>query len=127
MTLRAFFQIPMVKFWVHVFLIVGLAVNAWQLYRTFDMQRKINAESRILAVLQQENNDSRNQRDYYTSDLYKEKYAKLQNFKKNGEQVVDTSVIESAEANSTSTYIPEDGNQNQTNVEKWWSYLMGKE
>jgi hypothetical protein len=126
MTLKAFFQIPLVKFIVHVLLVVGVGLNIFHFYRVWDMQQKIEAERRQLSILRQENSDARNQRDYYASDLYKEKFAKEQNFKMRGEEVIDTSVLDSTGETKSNNYIPKNLNQNKSNVQKWWEYFFAQ-
>jgi hypothetical protein len=127
MTLKSFFQIPLVKFGVHVILLVGFFLNAFYFYRVWEMQKKIDTEKRTLAIVRQENSDSRNQKDYYTSDLYKEKFAKEENFKKKGEMVVDTSSVELATGGQGNTnYIPDTNKEEKSNVEKWFTYLQGR-
>ena len=127
MTLQAFFQIPIVKFFTHVFLVVSIVLNIWQIYRYYDMQLKIENQTEVLSILKQENNDARNQRDYFTSDLYKERYAKEQNFRVNGESVISTAVIETQSNPQKVNFIPNKRRENQSNAEKWFDYVFKRE
>jgi hypothetical protein len=127
MTLQNFFKIPAVKLAVHILIIAGLVANIWQFYRIWEINQKIESENRQLQILQQQTNDARNQKDYFSSDLYKEKYSKQDlNFKKKGEEVIDTSLLENVNDTSGSTYIPTANLDNNSNVQKWLNYLFGE-
>lgn len=124
--LKTFFNIPLVKFTVHLVIIVGIGLNCVELYRVWLLSTHLQEQENELIALVQENNDARNQKDYFASNLYKEKYIKEQNFKKKGEQVVDTSTIETSEGQDvTNNYIPEISRPSDTNPEKWLSLIMG--
>jgi len=127
MTLRTFFQIPIVKLTIHILIVAGLAANIWQFYRVWDINQKIDKENKQLEILKQQTNDARNQKDYFNSDLYKEKYSKQDlNFKKKGEEVIDTSLLENVNDNSGSTYIPSSSNNSNSNLQKWIEFLFGE-
>ncbi len=127
MTLQNFFRIPAVKLTVHILIVAGLVTNIWQFYRIWDINKKIESENRQLQILQQQTNDARNQKDYFSSDLYKEKYSKQDlNFKKKGEEVIDTSLLENVNDSSGNSYIPSASANNNSNVEKWLIYLFGE-
>lgn len=127
MTLYTFFQIPLVKLGVHILIVAGLTINIWQFYRIWDIDQKIAKESKQLEILSQQTNDARNQKDYFSSDLYKEKYSKQDlNVKKKGEEVIDTSLLENVNDKSGSLYIPPASSSNNNNVQKWIIYLFGE-
>lgn len=125
MNLKTFFQIPLVKFCVHLVIVAGFFVNMTHFYRVWEMERQIAKELRTLEILQQENADSRNQRDYFTSDLYREKYAKEENYKKRGEEVIDTSVLEPSTASQEANFLPVGQAKPLSNPEKWWLFFFG--
>ena len=127
MTLYTFFQIPLVKLGVHILIVAGLTINIWQFYIIWDIDQKIAKESKQLEILSQQTNDARNQKDYFSSDLYKEKYSKQDlNVKKKGEEVIDTSLLENVNDKSGSLYIPPASSSNNNNVQKWIIYLFGE-
>lgn len=125
MTLKEFFSTPLFRFLIHFIIIVGFWMNIWNVYRIWDMDYLIQNELRILSLLEQQNSDNRNQRDYFTSDLYEEKYAKQENFKLRDEEVIDTSVLEPSSQDGTSSYIGKDAKSNKSNIEKWYEYIFG--
>jgi hypothetical protein len=125
MTLKEFFSTPLFRFLIHFVIIVGFWINIWNVYRIWDMDYQIQNELRILSLLEQQNSDNRNQRDYFTSDLYEEKYAKQENFKLRDEEVIDTSVIEPSNQIESSSYIGQDAVGTKSNVEKWYEFIFG--
>ena len=126
MSIQQFFRIPMVKLVVHVLIIAGLVANVWQFYRIWDINKKIDIESKQLQILKQQTNDARNQKDYFSSDLYKEKYSKQDlNLKKKGEEAIDTSLLENVNDSSGNNYVPAPSSTAGSNIEKWMFYLFG--
>jgi hypothetical protein len=124
MTIKAFFSIPSVMFAVHVFLVVGVMANVYQMYRIYNIQKDIDREQGVLGLLTQENNDGKNNKDYFTSSLFKEKYAKDNGYKIRGEQVIDTSLIESEQKDANSAYTPEKETQQKPNWQKWYEFFF---
>ncbi len=127
MNLKEFFRLPIVMFMVHVFLLLGIFVNVYQLYRLDDIQREVDKKAFNLDTLRQQNEDSRNNKDYYNSDLFKEKFAKEEDFKKRGEIVIDTSLIEGEVNNPDSNYIPEEKIVEKSNPLMWWELIFNRE
>lgn len=123
-SLSKFFQIPLIKFSVHIVLLAGLFVNIYNIYGNYQLSNKIIKEKTTLQVLTQQNLDSRNEKDYYSSEIYKEKYAKENNFKNRGEQVVDTSDLETS-FNRNVSYTPTISKSEVNNLSKWWKCLFG--
>lgn len=124
-SLRNFFQIPLVKFGVHLFLMMGIMLNIYNFYNIFRLENVFENEQKSLALITRENTDAKNQRDYFSSDLYKEKYAKEQNFRKKGEEVIDTSILETVETKNPN-YIPEVKTDTSSNIDKWWKCFFGE-
>jgi hypothetical protein len=125
MTIRQFFSIPSVRFGVHVLIVVGVLINVYQLYRIDRIQQDLNKEKNILGILTQENNDARNDKDYFGSYLFKEKYAKdYQGFKIRGEDVIDTSLVEPDSNSSNTNYKPAEVKKTKSNWEKWWDVFF---
>ena len=116
------FSKPWFKLLWHVILIIGVLYNGFFLLEGW----KINKKNILLA----ENNTSitnsieelRNQNSYENLESFKDKKIKASGFKKPGEQVIDTSRIDSLidvdQRPSTNSAKP-----NQT---KWVSCLLGK-
>jgi len=127
MTLKTFFQIPLVRFGVHFVIVAGFLISIWHFYALWEMEKRIDKERTILDILVQENSDARNERDYFTSELYQEKYAKQENFKVRGEEVIDTSVIEPTSEDEVGNYISPVVSEEKSNPVKWLEYLFGKQ
>jgi hypothetical protein len=127
MTLQSFFQIPLVRLGVHLVIVIGFILSIWQFYTAWDMDQRISKEQQILDILIQENSDARNERDYFTSELYQEKYAKQENYKVRGEEVIDTSVIEPSSESEVGNYISPVVNEEKSNPVKWLEYLFGRQ
>ena len=126
MDIQEFFSKPVVVFGVHVFLLLGVFVNIYQLYRLDRIEKEVSTKEFSLDTLRQQNEDSRNQKDYFNSDIFKEKFAKEEGFKKRGEEVIDTTLIES-ENSESSTYIPQEVETQKTNPILWWEFLFSNE
>ncbi len=123
-SLQRFFQIPSVKFTVHLLLVGGFLANIYNIYNLYRIQAQANAESLVFQKLIQENNESKNEKDYYNSALYQEKYAKEINYKKKGEEVLDTSLLETVD-NQNPNYIPEKKKQEFNNIQRWQMCFFG--
>lgn len=91
------------------------------------MQKRISKEQQLLDILVQENSDARNERDYFTSELYQEKYAKQENYKVRGEEVIDTSIVEPTSNSQVGNYIDPVVTREKSNPVKWLEYLFGKQ
>jgi len=123
--LKKLFQIPIIRFSLHLMLILGLFVNLFNLYNLYSAQNSLGIEKKNLADLVQSNLDSKNKKDYFNSDLYKEKYSKENNYRSRGEEVIDTSTIETT-TNQPAVYRPDQSKQEQNNIQKWLEYLLGQ-
>lgn len=127
MTLTTFFAIPVVRFGVHAVIIGGFVLSMVQFYALWGMNQRISKQQQMLDILQQENSDARNERDYFTSPLYQEKYAKSENYKLRGEEVIDTSIIEPSSESEVGNYISPVVNTEKNNPTKWVDYIFGKQ
>jgi hypothetical protein len=126
MTLKFFFAQPAVIFGVHVLLVTGVILNIFQFYRQYNIQKDFEKQKSVLAFLTQEIKDAESLKDYSSSPLYKEKYAKDIGYKTKGETVIDTSQIEKAQdvSNTPSDYKPVKIEQEKKNWEKWWDIFF---
>ena len=125
MTIKEFFSIPSVRFGVHVLLVLGVMINIYQLYRIDKIQRDLDKEKNVLGLLTQENNDANNEKDYFGSYLFKEKYAKdIEGYKVRGEEVIDTSLSEPDSSVNNINYKPAQISKAKTNWEKWWDVFF---
>jgi ABC-type bacteriocin/lantibiotic exporter with double-glycine peptidase domain len=126
MTLKTFFAQPVVIFGVHVLLVTGVMLNIFQFYRQYTIQKDYEKQKSVLAFLTQEIKDAETQKDYTSSQLYKEKFAKESGYKVKGETVIDTSKIEAANSVSStpSQYKPSVTIQEKKNWEKWWEMFF---
>lgn len=122
-SLKKLFQIPIVRLCVHGVLILGLFINLYNLYNLYSVQSTLNNEKKDLADLVQSNLDSKNQKDYFNSELYKEKYSKENNYRSRGEEVIDTSTIETT-TNQPAVYKPDQSKSEQNNIQKWLEYIF---
>ncbi|NJS41014.1 hypothetical protein HC766_01320 [Candidatus Gracilibacteria bacterium] len=112
--------------WSTCFLLLGVFVNIYQLYRLDRIEKEVSTKEFNLNTLRQQNEDSRNQKDYLNSDIFKEKFAKEEGFKKRGEEVIDTTLIESQDSESSS-YIPVEVESQKTKPILWWEFLFSNE
>jgi hypothetical protein len=125
MTIKDFFSIPSIRFSVHVLIVLGVMLNIYQLYRIDNIQRDLNKEQTVLSLLTQENSDTNNEKDYYGSYLFKEKYAKdYQGYKIRGETVIDTSLVEPDSVANNTNYKPTNIVKSKSNWEKWWDVFF---
>jgi hypothetical protein len=125
MTIKEFFSIPSVRFGVHVLLVIGIMINIYQLYRIDKIQRDLENEKSVLGLLTQENSDANNEKDYFGSYLFKEKYAKdFQGYKIRGEEVIDTSLAEPDSNLNNNNYKPAQTTKVKSNWEKWWDVFF---
>jgi hypothetical protein len=125
MTIKEFFSIPSVRFCVHVLIVLGVMINIYQLYRIDRIQQDLNKEKNVLGLLTQENSDSNNDKDYFGSYLFKEKYAKdTQGYKIRGEDVIDTSLVEPTSNSLDTNYKPSEVKKVKSNFQKWWDVFF---
>lgn len=125
MTIKEFFSIPSVRFSIHILIVLGIMLNIYQIYRIDKIQQDINREKNVLGILTQENNDAKNDKDYYGSYLFKEKYAKdNENYKIRGENVIDTSLVEPDSDTNDTNYKPAEVKKIKSNWEKWWDVFF---
>lgn len=125
MTIKEFFSIPSVRFSIHILIVLGIMLNIYQIYRIDKIQQDLNREKNVLGILTQENNDAKNEKDYYGSYLFKEKYAKdNENYKIRGENVIDTSLVEPDSNTNDTNYRPTEIKKVKTNWEKWWDVFF---
>jgi hypothetical protein len=126
MNLTEFFSKPIVIFAVHTILMLGLFVNIFQLYRLDKIQKEVSTMEFNLDTLRQEKESSAGKKDYYNSEIFKEKYAKEENFKKRGEEVIDTSLVE-GENTENNSYVPVDLESGKSNPILWWEFLFSSD
>jgi cell division protein FtsL len=119
-----FFQIPLVKLVTHVVLVVGLVVNVYNLYSWYRVGSKVDQNQKILSALTQQNSESKSDLGYYSSSIYKEKYAKSSGYKNQNEDVVDTSLAETNDFKVVN-YIPTKNQRTTSNPEKWFICFFG--
>jgi hypothetical protein len=126
MTMKDFFAQPTVIFGVHVLLVTGVMLNIFQFYRQYNIQKDFEKQKSVLAFLTQEIKDAESLKDYSSSTLYREKYAKEIGYKTKGEVVIDTSQIEKSEdiSSTPSDYKPIKTVQEKKNWEKWWDIFF---
>jgi hypothetical protein len=126
MTLKTFFAQPISIFVVHVLLVTGVMLNIFQFYRQYNIQKDFDKQKSVLAFLTQEIKDAESLKDYSSSPLYKEKYAKDIGYKTKGETVIDTSQIEKSQdvSSTPSDYKPAKTTQEKKNWEKWWDVFF---
>jgi cell division protein FtsB len=67
--------------------------------------------------------------DYQSTDLFKDKNAKLQGYKKKGEVIIDTSLAEPVLNDSieNKSYIPELDSLNQSPIQNWYQCIFGSD
>ncbi len=123
MTIKTFVRLPAVRFGIHVLLLAGIFFNIAQLYRIHRIEKLIAEDELVLTLLEDANNEGKNKKDYYNSELFKEKYAKEKLYKVRGERVLDTSSIEGDNEATEDEYIPEEDETNKSNYNKWFEYL----
>lgn len=103
----------------------GIILNIYNFYSIFRLENAFENEKKSLALITRENTDAKNQRDYFSSDLYKEKYIKEQNFRKKDEEVIDTSILETIDTKNPN-YVPEVKTDTSNNIDKWWKCFFGE-
>jgi cell division protein FtsL len=123
-TLKSFFQVPLVKFTVHLVLVLGLVLNIYNLYSWYRVNSNLNKDLKNLSDLAQLNSESKNEQGYYNTDLYKEKYAKDSGFKNKSEDVIDTSLVETND-NKNPDFVPKKEVVTVSNIEKWLYCFFG--
>jgi hypothetical protein len=123
MNLNEFLTNPIVKITIHVVIILGLTINIFHLYSTWQLKTTIEQRKTELSNIE----EKLNQRNYYESDLYKEKYIKERSFKKRGEEVIDTSSLEDSGDIIKPSYIPDPRSEEKSNVEKWINCFFGED
>lgn len=101
---------------------MGLSIS--QLYRVWEMDKEIKQSDSFLSLVREQNNNSRNQSDYFSSELYKNSLAKNQNFKVKDEEVLDTSPIEPVTDTKDVNFIPKKNSLRTHNIELWWEYFF---
>jgi len=122
MNLKLFFQIPVVIFCVHLLLGLGFLFNNFHLFRVWKVRHEISlVEQKIRDVQVYSNTQS-----YFATDLYQEKFVKTKGFKKRGELVLDTSILEDTSNQENNWYIPKVKSK-KTNLQKWYACFFGKD
>jgi len=121
--LSTFFQIPLIRFAVHLIIIVGFTLNMVQFYRVWQVNVAIEQQKTTLEIW----NDLTTHEAYLRSNLYAEKYSKDKNYRKIGEEVIDTSSIEEIYRPSQEEiiYAPASLVNQKSNLEKWWECFFG--
>jgi hypothetical protein len=122
--LKRTFQIPLVRFTVHIVLMVGLFLNIYNIYSWYKVNSGLSAESKAYSDLVQLNSESKNQQGYYNTDIYQEKYAKESGFKNKDEDVIDTSLVETNDSKAPN-YVPQQSIPQLSNAEKWLLCFFG--
>lgn len=114
-----FLELPIFKFGVHLFLLLSLFLSIYQYYETWILGVNISKEQTKIAIIQENLDNLRSPNNYLSSDIYKTKLSRDLNLIQQGEEVIDTSGIESVEQLPTN-YIPPAKIDRKTNTEKWW-------
>ncbi|MEM1311998.1 MAG: hypothetical protein AAGF07_00880 [Patescibacteria group bacterium] len=96
----------------------------YNLYGWYQVRSQTNENKDTLISLIQQNSESQSELGYYSSEIYKEKYAKSNGFKNEGEDVIDTSLTETNDTNVTN-YIPNIEKRVLSNPEKWFTCFFG--
>lgn len=126
MKLNTVLELPIIRLGIHIAIVIGFVLIIWQAYANWEMDKNIDREEETLFVLKQANIDGRNTRDYDTSDLNLEKYVKRENYKKRGEEVIDTSVIEPSSDSEIGNYLNPSASNQKSNTSLWFDYLFSK-
>jgi hypothetical protein len=124
LTLKDIFANEYVIFMVHVLLVTGVFLNISQLYRQYNIVKEFDKEKTVLSILTQDRKDLEDRKNYFGSELYKEKFGKEVGYKSKGEQVIDTSQIEKSTSNEPTNYIPDESKVYKSNWEKWWDVFF---
>jgi cell division protein FtsL len=119
-----FFQIPLVKLVTHIVLVSGLVINIYNLYSWYRVGSNVEQNQKILSALTQQNSEAKSDLGYYSSSIYKEKYAKSSGYKNQNEDVVDTSLAETNDY-KTASYTPVKSEKSLSNPEKWFICFFG--
>jgi len=109
---------------INSILILGVLFNVYQLYSAKQIENQLKENQQLMATLQERLLDARNSQDYYSSNLFAEKYSRELNLKKRGEVVIDTDPIEKSNENANYNYIPDENDSKSTNFEIWTSCLF---
>lgn len=122
MNLKLFFEIPVVIFCVHLLLGLGFLFNNFHLFRVWKVGHEIS-------LVEQKIRDTQvysNTQSYFATDLYREKFVKTKGFKKRGELVLDTSILEDTSNQENNWYVPKVDSK-KTNLQKWYTCFFGKD
>ncbi len=117
--IQNFFNIPYIKLIFNLFIITGLFLNIFYFFDYWYSQRLLTRDQDTLSALTQFNSELKNEQTYFSSEVYKEKYAKELNFKNRGEKIIDTSVIEYLDSSEKINYTPNTSKKYISNTEKW--------
>jgi phosphotransferase system glucose/maltose/N-acetylglucosamine-specific IIC component len=118
-----FFHVPLVKFGVHVFLIIAFWLNIYHFYNLWRVEEGITQKDDEIQRVK----EFTSQTGYFESDLFREKYIKERNFKKKGEIVLDTSQIDGTDTRPNPNYIPAPEVVQESNLDKWVDCFLSTE
>jgi cell division protein FtsB len=116
--LEYYFSIPIVRFGIHLVIWLGIILNISTLLNYNQIAQQKNQKEVEYEELSTKNNILENQNEYWKSSLYIQKFAKINNYKKPGEVVVNTFGLESLQTEPTQ-YYPEDNKLSNSNVINW--------
>ena len=123
---KNFFQIPLVRFGVHVVLLSGLILIVTQYWKNYQEKQEIQRLLDYNMSLASANSLLKIQKDYFESNIYAEKSAKEAEWKNRGEIVVNTGRIEPAQPEKANDYIPDEQKITEdNNPKKWFQFLFG--
>lgn len=124
MTIKTFIRLPVVRMSIHLILLIGIAFNVVQFFRISHLQNQVEEEQLVLQLLEETNNESKNKKDYYNSELYREVYAKQKLYKVRDERVLDSSSIEGDNEELSGEYIPQiEVDESRPNYVKWFEFF----
>jgi hypothetical protein len=117
-----FFHVPLVKFGVHVFLILALWLNVYHFYNLWQVENEITEKDDEIQRVKEFTSQS----GYFESELFREKYIKERNYKKKGEVVLDTSQIDGSDTRPNPNYIPAPEVVQESNPSKWMDCFLSR-
>jgi hypothetical protein len=124
MTIKTFIRLPYVRLGIHVILLSGIAFNIIQFFRISTLHKSVEKEKLVLQLLEDRNTEANNKKDFYSSKLYEEVFAKEKLYQIRDERMLDTSGVEGDNETVQAEYIPNEVVQiPEKNYLKWFNYF----
>lgn len=124
MTIKTFIRLPAVRLGIHVILLSGIAFNVVQFFRISALNQSVEKEQLVLQLLEDRNTEARNSKDYYSSKIFEEVYAKEKQYQVRDERVLDTAGVEGDNNTVEAEYIPQEvEKESDKNYLKWFNFF----